>query len=87
MSICFFLLPQQLLSPHQISSFIVHNIDSEADSSLLMPSTTDSVLTGLKRGKSAHAIWTHTHTAFDAEPESNTVFTICKNHHSNYQYY
>ena len=66
-----YLLPQQLLPPLHIFSFIVRNMDSEADSSLLAPSTAlDSVSTRLKRGKSAHATWTYTQTAPDGEPES-----------------
>ena len=54
-------------------------MDFEVDLSLLTPSTTqDSVETGskkLKRGKSAHTTWVHTHTARYGE-DSRLKFCI-----------
>jgi hypothetical protein len=52
-------------------SFIVRNMNSEADSSLLAPLITlDSALTKSKRDTSAHATWTHTRTTLDEMPKS-----------------
>jgi hypothetical protein len=46
------------------------NMDSETDSSILLPSTTqDSGETKSTRGRSAHITWLHTRPARNGEPE------------------
>ena len=53
-------------------------MDSEVNLSLLAPLTTcNSIKTRLKRGRSAHTTWVHTHTVYNGEDSWHKFCIYC----------